>query len=160
MIDKITQLIQQISGSELANAGIDSSLGSKVTEQTADSILSGLKNSLASGDLASVTSLFSDKAQDLGSNTLVQGIIAQLVQGLTSKLGLSSSTADSFAHGVVPQIIQAITAKSGQGEKGFELTDLLGSLGGNSSSGILGALGGDKSQVVTGALGALKGLFK
>lgn len=158
MIEQITKLIEQVSSSEIKDNGISSEVAGKVTEETGQSIISGFKNSLSTGDFGSLTSLLGGSTSNLMSNPIVKSIIGNLITNLTSKLGLSEGVAGSFANSVIPKIIGAIATKSQNGDNGFEVSDLLGTLGNGDSKDLLGSLTGGKANL-GGAIDALKGLF-
>lgn len=164
MLQQITQLIQEVTSKDLKSSQIAPELQGKVGELTATSVVDGLKDSLSSGSgLGALTSLFQTQGQsNIASNPIVGSIVKQLVSSLSGKLGLSETVANGFASLVVPNIVGAISSKVSSGAEGFQISDILSSLGGNSDgkSGILGALQGDKSAAASAIGGALKGLFK
>lgn len=164
MLQQITQLIQEVTSTDLKSSQIAPELQGKVGELTAKSVLDGFKDSLSSGsNLSALTSLLQGSGQsNLTSNPIVGSIIKQLVSSLSGKLGISESVANGFASLVVPNIVGAISSKASSGAPGFSVTDILSSLGGSSDakSGILGALTGDKGAAASVVTGALKGLFK
>lgn len=170
MIDQIKQIIEQVSSKELNGAaGISSNLAGQVTQETGNSILSGLKDSLAQGNIGQLTDLFkATGGSSLTSNPVVSGMITNLISGLTGKVGIDSGTATSFAGSVIPKIVESLISKSKDGTSGFQLTDLIGSLsGGAAGSSLLDSIGGglglDKNKDgkigLDDATSFLKGLF-
>ncbi|MEC4113131.1 hypothetical protein [Myroides pelagicus] len=156
MLEQITNLIEQVSSKEISNAGISTDLVGEVTKETGDSVINGFKDSISGGDLGALTSLLGGGTSNLLSNPMVMGMITNLVGSLTSKLGLGEGIANNFATAVIPKIISSIVSKNNDDADGFQLTDLLSSLGGE--KGILDSLTGGK-EGLGGAADLLKGLF-
>lgn len=158
MLEVITKLVEQVSSGELSKSGIGAELASQVSGETGTAIVNGLKSSIASGDISGLTNLLSGQAANIASNPIVKDMIGNLAGGLISKVGLPESIASNFASGVVPQAIEAIVAKIKGGESGFELNDIVGSLGAGGLQDLLGSFTGGK-EGLGGVLDKFKGLF-
>lgn len=164
MIDQIKQIIEQVSAQE-GNKGLPTDLTKQITEETGNSIVSGLKAAASSGNISQITDLFQGGGSSLTSNPLVAGMITNLVGSLTGKLGLDQGTSSNFASSVVPKVLESLVGQSKDGS--LDIQELLGTLTGGSGGleGMLGGLAGgllnkDKSSEGGGALDGLKGLFK
>ena len=160
MLEQIKQLVEQVSSKEMSSAGISSDLLSSITQETGNSVVTGLKEAVSSGNIQGLTSLLGDNTlSTITNNPIVGGIIGNLSSSLVEKIGLNSGTAEGFAGSVIPKLIEMISSKASNGEQGFQVTDLISNLGGNDGVGgvIGGILGGNDS--IGGALGKLKGLF-
>lgn len=168
MTDQIKQIIEQISSQEASQAkGITPDLANKVTEETGQSIISGLKDAVSQGNLSQLTDLFGDSSS-LKSNPLVTGMISTLISRLTGKLGIDNGTAKGFADSVIPKVLGSLISKSKDENSGLQLTDLLTSFsGGEDTSGLLdkltGSLSSDKKKDGNSGLddptSFIKGLF-
>lgn len=162
MIDQIKKIIEQVSNQE-GNNGFPTDLTKQVTEETGNSILSGFKTAVSSGNLSQVTDLFQGGTTNLTSNPLVSGMITNLVGSLSGKLGIDQGTSTSFANSIIPKVIEAIVSKSKEG--GFDFKDLIGSFSGGGIGDMIGGItdnlfNKDKSSESGGAMDALKDMFK
>lgn len=167
MLDQIKQTIEQVSSQEANQTnGIPADLTSKVSQETGNSIVSGLKDSLSSGNVSQLTDLFGTTGSSLTSNPIVKGMITNLVSSLTSKLGIDSSIATNFAGSTIPKILENLISKTKDGSSGFKVTDLITSLS-SGSGGLLGSLGSslgsgeniDGKEGLGGITSKLKDLF-
>lgn len=164
MLDQIKQIIEQVSAQEGAQ-GLPTDLTKQITAETGDSIVSGLKSAVSSGNISQITDLFQGGGAGLASNPLVTGMIGNLVGSLTGKLGLDQSVSSNFASNIIPKVLETVIAKTKEGgADGLDVQELLGSLAGNGGIGdMLGGLAGgflNKDKSGGGAMDALKGLFK
>ncbi len=168
MIAQIKQIIEQISSQEAGQEkGISADLTNEIAQETGQSIVSGLKDSVSKGNISELTDLFGGSSSTLTSNPIVLGIISNLISSLTGKLGIEGGVAKNFAGSVIPKILASLVAKSKDGTSGFQLTDLLSLAGGDKNSDLLGKLGGilDLDKNKDGKIGLddatsfLKGLF-
>ena len=167
-MDQIKQLIEQLSSQAVSKEdGISSNLTSKVAEETGQSIIMGLKDSVSKGNLGQLTELFGGSSSSLTSNPIVAGIISNLVSSLTKKLGIDSGVAKNFASDLIPKILGSFLSKSKDGSSGFQITDLISMAGGGGNSDLLDKLGGglglDKNKDgkigLDDATSFIKGLF-
>lgn len=166
MLEQLQQLIEQVSSKEAGAQGISSELTSSVAQETGTSILSGLKDTVMSGNFSQLTDLFQGSG-DVSSNGAVSSIVSNLVGSLSGKLGIDQGVASNFASSVVPQALSMVVSKFK--DSNFSITDLIGAFSGGSGSGggILDSLGGmgldqnkDGKVGLDDAMSALKGLFK
>lgn len=155
MIEQIKQLVEQVSTAEAGKENISGALINSISQETGNSVISGLKNSISNGDISSLTNLFNGNSAELVNNPMVGGMITNLVESLTSKLGLSEEIASNFAGNVIPQAIEMISSKVQGGESGFQINDLIGGLGEGGISDLIGSFTGGKE-----GLGGVVDLFK
>lgn len=158
MLEVITKLVEQVSSTELSKSGLGTDLVSSVSGETGSAIFEGLKNSISSGNIGGLTSLLSGQVGNIAANPIVGEIIGNLTGGLTSKLGLSPDIASNFSGDVVPKIIETIVAKIQSGESGFQLNDIIGSLGSGGIQDLIGSFT-DGKEGLGGILDKFKGLF-
>lgn len=165
MLEQIQQLIEQVSSKEAAAQGISSELTTSVAQATGTSIISGLKETVMSGNFSQLTDLFQGSG-DVASNGAVSSIVSNLVGTLSGKLGIDQGVASNFAGSIVPQALSMLVSKFK--DSNFSITDLMGAFSGGSGSGggIMDALGGlgldqnkDGKVGLDDAMSALKGLF-
>lgn len=162
MIDQIKKIIEQISVQE-GTRNLPEDLTKQVAEETGDSILTGFKTAVSSGNYSQVTDLFQGGTTNLASNPLVSGMISSLIASLTGKLGMDQGTSSNFATNVVPKVLETLVSKSKEG--GFDFKDLLGTFSGGGIGDMLGGItdsvfNKDKSSENGGAMDALKDMFK
>lgn len=168
MLEQLTQIIQQVGTEQIAKHGIGTDKLEAVTKATSNTIMDGFKGAVSGGQIDQITSLLKggDSVNAISSNPLVSGIIGSLISQLTSSVGLPKGASEGFAKAAIPSILASVIGKSKSKDSGFDVTDLISTLGGGDSAGMLGKLGGlldgnagGKSQ--GGALGNIvKGLFK
>ena len=118
--------------------GIPAGKKSAVVETTASSLMDGLKKFATPDALASLLGG--------GGGSMTSGLASGVVSSLTSKLGLSPAIAQTIAGKVIPAVMSLLKKNVDDPAKpGFDLSSMLGALGGGSKAsggGILGALGG------------------
>lgn len=163
MIDQIKKIIEEVSNQE-GNNGLPTNLTKQVTEETGNSILSGFKTAVSSGNFSQITDLFQGGTANLVSNPLVSGMITNLIGSLSGKLGIDQETSTNFANSTIPKVIEAMVSKSNE-EGGFDVKDLVGSFSSGGIGDMIGGVAGnlfnkDKSSENGGAMDVLKGLFK
>lgn len=162
MIDQLKTIIEQVSA-QAGGSVIPSNLTKEVTQETGNSILSGIKDAVSSGDFSQVTNLFESGTSNLASNPMVSGMITNLVGSLSGKLGLDSATSSGIANSIIPKVLEVLVSKTKDGS--FDLKDLMGSSSSEGLGGMLGGLAGSllnkgQDKQGGGALDALKGMFK
>lgn len=138
MMNQITGIIEQLSSTIGGEHGISTDKLSAVNKETQDSIMSSLKGAVSGGNIGQVTDLFKGKSG--GSNPLVAGMISTLTGNLTKNVGLGKDTASGFAGSIIPKVIEMMGSSKGK-SNGFDVTDLISTLGGGGKDGLLGKLG-------------------
>ena len=104
-------------------------------------------NQLKSGDLSTVTSLFSNDGNATQDNSIFQGLVGKLSGVLESK-GMSAQEAQTEASNIAPGLVDGIKEKflsNEASDSGFDISkigDLLGSEGGGLLDKAKGLLGG------------------
>ncbi|MCS7004109.1 MAG: hypothetical protein NZM38_02150 [Cytophagales bacterium] len=92
------------------------------------SVIENLQQELLKGNLAQLTSLFTDKnlsTSQIAENPVVKTLISTAVTALSSKIGLSAAVAQPVAALVVPKVIEMIKGQS----KTNNIADIINSLG-------------------------------
>lgn len=105
---------------------LKSEMGSKIVNETKlpsdqlDSVFSVIgdvtkkevSQQMTGGGIGNVMNLFSKKPNDQGANEVQSNIHNGVIQGLTSKLGLSQQMSGSIAQMAIPALINMITHKN------------------------------------------------
>jgi len=166
MIDQIQQIVNQLTEKEVGgNTNISNDLAGSVAKETGNSLMEGLQNAVSGGNMGELMNMFSGTdSNSLTSNPIVKNIIESLTSKLGNNVGLDAGTAGGFASGIIPQILSMVLGKAKSGD--FNITDILGSLGGGNATSMLdqngdGKLGIDDaiSAVTKGGLGDILGGF-
>lgn len=166
MLDQLVKLVEQNAGNAIVkNDAIPNQFNNAAIKEVAGGIVDNLKNQVSQGNIQQVISMFQSggSTSSLASNPIVKQIITSLVGNFASKFGISSAQAQSAVSGLVPLVIsQFVTKAKDPKDKSFDLTDVIGSLGGSNSGldvgSIIGQLaGGNAKSNPLGALGGLAG---
>ncbi len=147
MFEKIMNLVKGQAMDTIGGMqGVPEEKKKEVVETTAGSLIDGLKEHAASGGIASLLGMGGAGA---GSGSLSSGLVSNVVDALTSKVGLNPSVAQKIASSVVPAVTSLLKGKvADTGEPGFNLESLVGGLTGKGSGGAAG-----------GIMNAVEGLF-
>ena len=144
MFDNLLNLVKEHAGDAIINnPAIPNEKNDEAIHTTTTSIVDTLKNQLGSGNLSSIMDMFN------GSNVL--GAVGSTVQSnavsdLMKKFGIDSAQANGIAGKIIPAVMEKFVKKTNDpNDNSFDLSDIINSLGGNSTSGGVG--------------GMLKGLF-
>ena len=135
MLEQLTQLVKQFGGDAVINnQAVPNELNDKVLKATENDIFGSLKGLLASGNADAVTDLFQGNNASKASNPVVEVITNQVAGNLMNKFDLDKSAASSVVTKMVPQVLGSLIGNAKDPNyKGFEVSDLVGSL-----------MGGDK----------------
>lgn len=123
-------------GNLLSKLGLDADKQGTAMDLAQESVMGGLKDSLLSGGLSSITSAISG-----GSGSLIDGIVKNYGASLISKLGLSSSLANTISASIIPMIFNFIKKDKTPTDSDGDVQNMLGDLVGGGSDSILGSVG-------------------
>lgn len=160
MLEQLTQLIQQ-SGlqSVINNPEVPNEHNDGVIAEAQSSILSSFGQLNASGETQQV-----NDALESADHPVTQNIQQNFAGNIMEKFGINSATATSIAATLIPTVLNAIkgggaagTAASGSGN-GFNIQDILSSLGGSNFGG--GGFGSGNIQSSINSIGGKLGLDK
>lgn len=169
MIEQLTQLVKQFGGEAVVNnPAVPNELNEKVLNETGNGIFDALKGMLAGGNADMLSGLFQGNNASNSSNPIVEMITKQVAGNLMNKVGLDNGAASGVAGAMIPQILGSLIGNAKDpNHKGFEVSDLIGSLmggdkGGNSGmASKIGAMlldqNGDGKLDLQDALAALSG---
>ncbi len=125
------------------------SLGAEATqaaaEQGSSDLISSLVDKVKSGDLSTITSLFSNDGTETKDNGMFQGLVGKLTGALQNN-GMNAEEAQTEASNIAPDVLDSIKEKflsSNAEDSGFDISNIAGLIGGDAA----------------GLLGKVKGLF-
>ena len=134
MFDQLSELVKQFGDNAVVNnPAVPNEQNDAVMQEAGGSILSGLKDMVASGNINDLTGILSGKTPIDGNNPVVQQ--------LTEKVGLSSDAAGSVAGGLIPQILGGLVNKAKDpNQPGFNMSDLVSAISGGNGGGLMDAV--------------------
>lgn len=131
------ELLKNLALQKLQEKMGSNSLGAEATnaaaEEGSSELISSLMEQVKSGDLSSVTSLFSNDGSATGENGIAQGLIGKLSVILQAK-GMSADEAQTEASNVAPELIDGLKEKflsSDDADSGFDISKIGDLLGGD-----------------------------
>lgn len=142
MFDQLSELVKQFGNEAVVkNTAVPNEQNEAVMEEAGNSMLSGLKDMVASGNLGDLTSLLSGNAAIDNNNPVVKQLSEKVTGNLGEKFGLSSEAAGSVAGGLIPQILGGLMNKAKDpNQPGFNISDLIGAISGGQGGGLLDAV--------------------
>lgn len=141
MLDQISELVKQFGGDAIVNnQSVPNEHNDAVMNETSNSILSGLKNMVAGGNMSDIAGLLNGGNVD-SSNPVVQKLTEQLSGNLGEKFGLSSDAASGVAGSMIPKVLGSLIGKAQDpNQPGFNISDIVNSIGGGNSGGLMDAV--------------------
>lgn len=141
MLDQISELVKQFGGDAIVNnQSVPNEHNEAVMNETSSSILSGLKNMVTQGNVNDVAGLLKGGNID-ASNPVVQQLTQQLSGNLGEKFGLSSDAASGVAGSMIPKVLGSLIGKANDpNQPGFNVSDIVNSIGGGNSGGLMDAV--------------------
>ncbi|HSD15376.1 MAG TPA: hypothetical protein VLB74_12065 [Flavobacterium sp.] len=133
MLDQISELVKQFGGDAIVNnPSVPNEHNEAVMNETGNSILSGLQNMAAQGNVEDIAGLLKGGNFD-ASNPVVKQLTDQLSGNLGQKFGLSSDTASGVAGSMIPNVLGSLIGKANDpNQPGFNVSDIVNSIGGGS----------------------------
>lgn len=141
MMEKIIDLIKgQVMKTVGAETGIPEEKKAETVETTTASLIDGLKKYATPENLSSLKSMLGmgqthEAAATAQSADMASGLESNVVNALTSKVGLSSSVAQKIATAVIPAVMSLFKKKAGDSDSGFDIGSMLSSLTGKKGEG-------------------------
>ncbi len=132
MFDNLLDLIKQHAGNSIIdNPAVPNQHNDAVVSEAGSSIMDGLKNMLASGNIKDVASLFNHQGGDIANHPAVQQISGGFIQNLMSKFGLGQAAASGIAASVIPTVLEKLVHKTNDpNDSSFNIQSIIGSLTG------------------------------
>ncbi|MFN3755708.1 MAG: hypothetical protein ACK4RM_02015 [Flavobacterium sp.] len=166
MIEQLSQLMNQF-GQEavVKNNSVPNELNDKVIKEAQSSLYSGLQDLIQDGGAAKFATLLQGNNASKADNPIVKGLIDKVSNNLNKNCNLDSGASNNVANNLIPQVLGSLLGKAKDpNQKGFELSDIIGSLTngrGNDIMGILAKMGldqnGDGKLDIQDAMAALSG---
>lgn len=169
MFENLLNLVKEHAGDAIINnPAIPNERNNEAISTASDSIIGGLKDAFAGGQLNDVVQLFSNSS-NATSSPLTKGIEGNLVQSLMGKFGLQNSQANGIASSLIPLVLNKLVHKTNDPkDSSFDIQGILGTITGGNTGGLdIGNIinqfkGGSEQQQQNGGGGimdSLKGLF-
>jgi hypothetical protein len=159
MLENLFNLIKEQAGDAVINNPVvPNEQNEAVVASATHSVAEELQGTLASGGLQNVLSLFSGGVNSnssggigsLVSNPIVQSIIGNFTNKLTSNHGISSSQAGGIASSLIPGVISSLISKTNDpNNSSFDINSIIGSLSGGGSSVPAGGGGFDFNNILS-----------
>lgn len=143
MFEQLTQLVQQFGNDAVVkNDAVPNEQNEAVMQEASNSIVNGLKNMAAQGNISDLSSLFQGNNASDTSNPVVQKLTEQLTGNLGEKFGLSSDAASGVAGSLIPKVLGSLVGNAKDpNHKGFEVADIVNAIsGGNGNAGLMDAV--------------------
>ena len=143
MFEQLTQLVQQFGNDAVVkNDAVPNEQNEAVMQEASNSIVDGLKNMAAEGNISDLSSLFQGNNASDTSNPVVQKLTEQLTGNLGEKFGLSSDAASGVAGSLIPKVLGSLVGNAKDpNHKGFEVADIVNAIsGGNGNASLMEAV--------------------
>lgn len=143
MFEQLSQLVQQYGQDAVVkNDAVPNEHNEAVMNEASSSILDGLKNMAAQGNVTDLAALFQGNNAGNASNPVIQKLTEQLSGNLGQKFGMDSGAASSVAENLIPKVLGSLVENAKDpNHKGFEVSDLVNAIsGGNGNSGLMDAV--------------------
>lgn len=157
MLENLFNLVkEQGLDSVINNPEVPNDQNDAVLASATDSVAGGLQSALASGGLQSVLSMFGGGNNSGGgigsllSNPIVQSIIGNFTNKLTSEHGISSNQASGIAGNLIPSVISSLIGKTtNPGDSSFDMNSIISSLTGGGQAAQAGGNGFDFNGILS-----------
>jgi hypothetical protein len=140
MFDQLTELVKQYGGDAVINnPAVPNDQNDAVINEASSSIISGLKNMVASGNFSEIAEMF--QGNNTGSSPFVKNLIEQVSGNLGSKFGLSSEASTGVANNLIPQVLESLINKAkNPNDSSFNIQDIVKSISGENGDGLMDAI--------------------
>lgn len=142
MFDQLSELVKQFGNEAVVNnPAVPNEQNDAVMNEAGSSILSGLKDMVASGNINDLSSILSGNSSINTNNPVVQQLTEKVTGNLGEKFGLSSDAAGSVASGLIPQILGGLINKAKDpNQPGFNMSDLVSAISDGKGGGLMDAV--------------------
>ena len=148
MFDQLSELVKQFGGEAVVNnPAVPNEHNDAVMQEAGGSILSGLQDMVANGNIGDLTGMLTGKTPINGNNPVVQQLTEKVTGNLGEKFGLSPDAAGSVAGGLIPQVLGGLVNKANDpNQPGFNMSDLVAAISGGQGGGLLDMVSSVGSQ--------------
>lgn len=139
MFEQLTELVKQYGGDAIVNnPAVPNEQNEAVMEEANGSILSGLKDMVASGNFGDLAGMLTGKTPIDMNNPVVAELAGKVTGNLGEKFGLSSEAAGSVAGGLIPQVLSGLVNKAQDpNQPGFNIQDIIAGISGGQGGGLM-----------------------
>jgi hypothetical protein len=139
MFEQLTELVKQYGGDAIVNnPAVPNEQNEAVMEEANGSILSGLKDMVASGNVGDLAGMLSGKTPIDMNNPVVAQLAGKVTGNLGEKFGLSPDAAGSVAGGLIPQVLSGLVNKAQDpNQPGFNVQDIIASISNGQGGGLM-----------------------
>ena len=139
MFEQLTELVKQYGGDAVVNnPAVPNEQNEAVLEEANGSILSGLKDMVASGNIGDLAGMLSGKTPIDMNNPVVAELAGKVTGNLGEKFGLSPDAAGSVAGGLIPQVLSGLVNKAQDpNQPGFNIQDIIASISNGQGGGLM-----------------------
>ena len=139
MFDQLTELVKQYGGDAIINnPAVPNEHNEAVMEEANGSILSGLKDMVASGNIGDLAGMLSGKTAIDMNNPVVAELAGKVTGNLGEKFGLSPDAAGSVAGGLIPQVLSGLVNKAQDtNQPEFNVQDIISSISDGQGGGLM-----------------------
>jgi len=139
MFEQLTELVKQYGGDAVVNnPAVPNEHNEAVMEEANGSILSGLKDIVASGNVGDLAGMLSGKTPIDMNNPVVAELAGKVTGNLGDKFGLSQEAAGSVAGGLIPQVLSGLVNKAQDpNQPGFNVQDIIASISNGQGGGLM-----------------------
>ncbi len=142
MFEQLTQLVQKFGNEAVVkNDAVPNEHNEAVMEEAGGSILSGLKDMVAGGNLGDIAEMLSGKSTIDMNNPVVKQLAEKVTGNLGAKFGLSKETASGVADRLTSKVLKGLVNKATDpNHPEFNITDLVGAISGGNGGGLIDAV--------------------
>lgn len=139
MFEQLTELVKQYgSDAVVNNPAVPNEHNEAVMEEANGSILNGLKDMVASGNVGDLAGMLSGKTPIDMNNPVVAELAGKVTGNLGEKFGLSQDAAGSVAGGLIPQVLSGLVNKAQDpNQPGFNVQDIIASISNGQGGGLM-----------------------
>ena len=139
MFEQLTELVKQYgSDAVVNNPAVPNEHNEAVMEEANGSIISGLKDMVASGNVGDLAGMLSGKTPIDMNNPVVAELAGKVTGNLGEKFGLSQDAAGSVAGGLIPQVLSGLVNKAKDpNQPGFNIQDIIASISNGQGGGLM-----------------------
>jgi len=151
MLENLLDLIKQNAGSAIIdNPAIPNQHNEAAITEAGSSIMDGLKNMIASGNVKDVASLFNNQGGDIANHPAAQQIQGGFIQNLMGKFGLNEGAASGIAASLIPMVLQKLVHQTNDpNNSNFNIQNIIGSLTGGGGQQAAGGGGLDIQGILS-----------
>lgn len=154
MLDKIIDLVKQNANDAIINnPAIPNERNDEAINEAGGSIMDSLRNALSGGNQQDLIGMLTGGTADK-NNPVLQQASGDLTSKLQNKFGIDGGQASGIAGTLISTVLAQLSRRTADpNDKGFDLQDIIGQLGGGNLGNLLG---GDSG----GIMDKVKGMFK